>query len=59
MEAINFYEKALALSTESLSSYAGLAYTYHLQVLIFYAFNFYVTDAFTILPVSLLVYRFS
>ncbi|CAA7402376.1 unnamed protein product [Spirodela intermedia] len=30
-EAITFYEKALALSTRSLSTYAGLAYTYHLQ----------------------------
>ncbi|KAA3467764.1 anaphase-promoting complex subunit 6 isoform X1 [Gossypium australe] len=30
-EAIAFYEKALTLSTKSLSTYAGLAYTYHLQ----------------------------
>ncbi|KAK6132597.1 hypothetical protein DH2020_033699 [Rehmannia glutinosa] len=30
-EAIIYYEKALALSTRSLSTYAGLAYTYHLQ----------------------------
>ncbi|CAA0832462.1 Anaphase-promoting complex subunit 6 [Striga hermonthica] len=30
-EAIIYYEKALALSTTSLSTYAGLAYTYHLQ----------------------------
>jgi anaphase-promoting complex subunit 6 len=30
-EAISYYEKALALST-SVSTYAGLAYTYHLQV---------------------------
>ncbi|KAK1321426.1 Anaphase-promoting complex subunit 6 [Acorus calamus] len=30
-EAISYYEKALALSTRSLSTYAGLAYTYHLQ----------------------------
>ncbi|XP_022717294.1 anaphase-promoting complex subunit 6-like isoform X2 [Durio zibethinus] len=30
-EAISFYEKALTLSTKSLSTYAGLAYTYHLQ----------------------------
>ncbi|XP_057958484.1 anaphase-promoting complex subunit 6 isoform X2 [Malania oleifera] len=30
-EAISYYEKALALSTKSLSTYAGLAYTYHLQ----------------------------
>ncbi|KAI5662364.1 hypothetical protein M9H77_21687 [Catharanthus roseus] len=30
-EAIAYYEKALALSTSSLSTYAGLAYTYHLQ----------------------------
>ncbi|KAL2247455.1 UNVERIFIED_CONTAM: Anaphase-promoting complex subunit 6 [Sesamum indicum] len=32
-EAIIYYEKALALSTRSLSTYAGLAYTYHLQAL--------------------------
>jgi len=31
-EAISYYEKALALSTRSVSTYAGLAYTYHLQV---------------------------
>ena len=31
-EAISYYEKALALSTKSVSTYAGLAYTYHLQV---------------------------
>ncbi|GLU18055.1 hypothetical protein SLE2022_343770 [Rubroshorea leprosula] len=30
-EAISNYEKALTLSTKSLSTYAGLAYTYHLQ----------------------------
>ncbi|KAI4333556.1 hypothetical protein L6164_018344 [Bauhinia variegata] len=30
-EAISYYEKALALSTRSVSTYAGLAYTYHLQ----------------------------
>ncbi|KAL6538302.1 Cell division cycle protein 16 [Orobanche gracilis] len=30
-EAIIYYEKALALSTRSSSTYAGLAYTYHLQ----------------------------
>lgn len=30
-EAISCYEKALALSNRSLSTYAGLAYTYHLQ----------------------------
>ncbi|CAK9134145.1 unnamed protein product [Ilex paraguariensis] len=30
-EAITYYEKALALSTRSVSTYAGLAYTYHLQ----------------------------
>ncbi|KAL2326815.1 hypothetical protein Fmac_020242 [Flemingia macrophylla] len=30
-EAISYYEKALALSTKSVSTYAGLAYTYHLQ----------------------------
>nr|KAJ0197835.1 hypothetical protein LSAT_V11C700382240 [Lactuca sativa] len=30
-EAITYYEKALALSTRSLSTYAGLAYTYHLR----------------------------
>ncbi|KAK2985477.1 hypothetical protein RJ640_004328 [Escallonia rubra] len=32
-EAITYYEKALALSSRSLSTYAGLAYTYHLQAL--------------------------
>lgn len=31
-EAISYYEKALALSTRSVSTYAGLAYAYHLQV---------------------------
>ncbi|KAJ7948759.1 anaphase-promoting complex subunit 6 [Quillaja saponaria] len=30
-EAVSYYEKALALSTRSLSTYAGLAYTFHLQ----------------------------
>ncbi|CAL8150783.1 unnamed protein product [Prunus armeniaca] len=30
-EAISYYEKALALSTRSVSTYAGLAYAYHLQ----------------------------
>ncbi|KAL9679328.1 hypothetical protein QQ045_017186 [Rhodiola kirilowii] len=30
-KAISVYEKALALSTKSVSTYAGLAYTYHLQ----------------------------
>ncbi|KAK4804568.1 hypothetical protein SAY86_004385 [Trapa natans] len=30
-EAIQNYEKALTLSTQSVSTYAGLAYTYHLQ----------------------------
>ncbi|KZV29705.1 anaphase-promoting complex subunit 6 [Dorcoceras hygrometricum] len=30
-EAITYYDKALAISTRSLSTYAGLAYTYHLQ----------------------------
>ncbi|KAF5728257.1 anaphase-promoting complex subunit 6 [Tripterygium wilfordii] len=30
-DAILCYERALALSTRSLSTYAGLAYTYHLQ----------------------------
>ncbi|KAM1902096.1 hypothetical protein ACFX14_030844 [Malus domestica] len=30
-EAIKFYEKALALSTRSVSTYAVLAYAYHLQ----------------------------
>ncbi|XP_050238671.1 anaphase-promoting complex subunit 6 [Mercurialis annua] len=30
-EAISCYERALTLSTKSLSTYAGLAYTYHLQ----------------------------
>ncbi|BFG29017.1 hypothetical protein CerSpe_152910 [Prunus speciosa] len=30
-EAISYYEKALPLSTRSVSTYAGLAYAYHLQ----------------------------
>ncbi|XP_058078936.1 anaphase-promoting complex subunit 6-like [Magnolia sinica] len=30
-ETFSYYEKALALSTRSLSTYAGLAYTHHLQ----------------------------
>ncbi|KFK42244.1 hypothetical protein AALP_AA2G230100 [Arabis alpina] len=30
-EAISYYERALTLSTKSLSTYSGLAYTYHLQ----------------------------
>ncbi|XP_010537723.1 PREDICTED: anaphase-promoting complex subunit 6 [Tarenaya hassleriana] len=30
-EAILYYERALTLSTKSLSTYAGLAYAYHLQ----------------------------
>ncbi|RAL49084.1 hypothetical protein DM860_015075 [Cuscuta australis] len=30
-EAITYYKKALAMSTTSLSTYAGLAYTYHLK----------------------------
>ncbi|XP_040986800.1 anaphase-promoting complex subunit 6 [Juglans microcarpa x Juglans regia] len=30
-EAISHYEKALTLTTRSVSTYAGLAYTYHLQ----------------------------
>ncbi|XP_061983118.1 anaphase-promoting complex subunit 6-like [Populus nigra] len=30
-EAISYYERALTLSPRSLSTYAGLAYTYHLQ----------------------------
>uniref|UniRef100_A0A803LVT7 Anaphase-promoting complex subunit 6 n=1 Tax=Chenopodium quinoa TaxID=63459 RepID=A0A803LVT7_CHEQI len=30
-EAIKYYEKALNLSTKSLSTYSGLAYTYHLK----------------------------
>ncbi|KAI4387990.1 hypothetical protein MLD38_000369 [Melastoma candidum] len=30
-EAISNYEKALALSTRSVSTYAGIAYAYHLQ----------------------------
>ncbi|KAF5478545.1 hypothetical protein F2P56_005095 [Juglans regia] len=30
-EAISQYEKALTLTTRSVSTYAGLAYTYHLQ----------------------------
>uniref|UniRef100_U5GT35 Uncharacterized protein n=1 Tax=Populus trichocarpa TaxID=3694 RepID=U5GT35_POPTR len=32
-EAISYYERALTLSPRSLSTYAGLAYTYHLQAL--------------------------
>lgn len=32
-EAILYYESVLTLSTKSLSTYSGLAYTYHLQVL--------------------------
>lgn len=38
-EAIIYYDKALAISTRSLSTYAGLAYTYHLQVF-FYEFSY-------------------
>ncbi|CAN1297546.1 Anaphase-promoting complex subunit 6 [Linum perenne] len=30
-DAISYYERALELSTTSLSTYSGLAYTYHLQ----------------------------
>ncbi|KAB1216468.1 Anaphase-promoting complex subunit 6 [Morella rubra] len=30
-EAISYYEKALTLTTRSVSTYAGLAYAYHLQ----------------------------
>ncbi|CAL1408150.1 unnamed protein product [Linum trigynum] len=30
-DATSYYERALALSTTSLSTYSGLAYTYHLQ----------------------------
>ncbi|GAB4849379.1 Cell division cycle protein 16 [Ancistrocladus abbreviatus] len=30
-DAISYYEKALALSSGSLSTYSGLAYTYHLE----------------------------
>ncbi|GMH25574.1 hypothetical protein Nepgr_027417 [Nepenthes gracilis] len=30
-DAISYYEKGLTLSTRSLSTYSGLAYTYHLQ----------------------------
>ncbi|KAL0301258.1 UNVERIFIED_CONTAM: Anaphase-promoting complex subunit [Sesamum radiatum] len=40
-EAIIYYEKALALSTRSLSTYAGLAYTYHLQVNFTSAITYY------------------
>lgn len=40
-EAISYYEKALALSTRSVSTYAGLAYTYHLQVLKLYSYFSY------------------
>ncbi|CAN1297541.1 Anaphase-promoting complex subunit 6 [Linum perenne] len=32
-DAISYYERALELSTTSLSTYSGLAYTYHLQAL--------------------------
>ncbi|KAJ8755562.1 hypothetical protein K2173_022141 [Erythroxylum novogranatense] len=32
-EAVLYYERALTLSTRSLSTYAGLSYTYHLQAL--------------------------
>lgn len=35
IKAITYYEKALALSTRSLSAFAGLAYTYHLMVTCF------------------------
>lgn len=31
-KAISCYEKALAVSTQNFSAFAGLAYTYHLQV---------------------------
>lgn len=31
-EAISYYDKALSLSSRSVSTYAGLAYSYHLQV---------------------------
>lgn len=45
-EAISYYEKALALSSRSVSTYAGLAYTHHLQVggvfIDFLFFYFYV-----------------
>ncbi|XP_039126591.1 anaphase-promoting complex subunit 6 [Dioscorea cayenensis subsp. rotundata] len=30
-KAVSYYEKALTFSTQSLSTFAGLAYTYHLQ----------------------------
>ncbi|XP_042494748.1 anaphase-promoting complex subunit 6 [Macadamia integrifolia] len=40
-EAISHYEKALALSTKSLSTYAGLAYTYHLQNNFNHAITYY------------------
>lgn len=41
-EAIQNYEKALTLSTKSVSTYAGLAYTYHLQVFRYF-FHEYLT----------------
>lgn len=40
-EAIAYYEKALALSSRSLSTYAGLAYTYHLQANFTAAITYY------------------
>ncbi|KAG0503695.1 hypothetical protein HPP92_003767 [Vanilla planifolia] len=40
-KAISSYEKALALSTRSLSAYAGLAYTYHLMDNLDSAVKFY------------------
>ncbi|CAN6558286.1 hypothetical protein ACFX2I_007791 [Malus domestica] len=40
-EAIKYYEKALALSTRSVSTYAGLAYAYHLQDNLNAAISFY------------------
>jgi len=46
-EAISYYEKALALSTRSVSTYAGLAYTYHLQVYKLLFFSYYVFSGIT------------
>ncbi|KAG0499514.1 hypothetical protein HPP92_004205 [Vanilla planifolia] len=47
-KAISSYEKALALSTRSLSAYAGLAYTYHLMDNLDSAVKFYHKTSFII-----------
>lgn len=60
-EAITYYEKALALSTRSLSTYAGLAYTYHLQVFFCYTFSFifsYKIGEDSLLQISLITGQF-